>query len=560
MRSSALMSTARRTRRLPGRLAAVAAALHNRSLRRVLLAFFAFSLAEWTTWIAILVHAYAHGGATETAIAALVQLAPSAAVAPIAAAIGDHVRRERALLFAYLAQGVAMLLTALTLAGGAPSAAVYAAAATVASSITLTRPLQASMLPSLSRTPSELTAANVASGSLETAAMLVGPAAAGILLAATGDAVVFVLSAAVVLGCALLVARVTPAVEEAELAEPRAPGIGSLLREAFAGFSLVTRRGRQRPVLLLLGAAAVVWGALDVLLLVLAFDLLGLGEAGVGYLNAAIGAGGLLGAALSVALIGRNRLALPFAAGMLLWSLPLAVVGLLPSLAGALLLLAAAGMGRLLLDVSGRTLLQRVAPERLLSRAFGVLEGINMASLAVGSIVAPALIALAGPRGAFAVAGLLLLGVTVLSWGGLRAVDQVGVARPRELALLRAIPMFAPLEAPAVERLAANLLPLHAHAGSVVIRQGEPGDRFYVIIDGRFRVLIDGRPVRDLGPGESFGEIALLRNVPRTASVEAIDGGELLTLERRVFIEAVTGHASSADTAERVVAERLAAG
>ncbi|HEX6139200.1 MAG TPA: MFS transporter [Candidatus Limnocylindria bacterium] len=554
------MSTARRTRRLPGRLAAVAAVLDNRSLRRVFLAFFAFSLAEWTTWIAILVHAYAHGGATETGVAALVQLAPSAAVAPIAATIGDHVPRERALLFAYLAQAVTMLLTGVALAVGAPSPVIYAAAATVATSITLTRPVQAAMLPSLSRTPSELTAANVASGSLETAAMLLGPVAAGLLLAATGEAVVFVASAAVVVGCAFLVARVAPVVEKAEVAQPRTPGIGSLLREAFAGFALVTQRGRQRPLLLLLGAAAVIWGALDVLLVVLAFDLLGLGEAGVGYLNAAIGAGGLLGAAVSVILIGRNRLALPFVAGMLLWSLPLTLLGVLPSLAGALLLLAAAGMGRLLLDVSGRTLLQRVAPERLLSRAFGVLEGINMGSLAVGSIVAPALIALAGPRGAFAVAGGLLLAVTLLSWRGLRAVDQVGIARPRELALLRAIPIFAPLDAPALERLAANLLPVHAHDGSVVVRQGEPGDHFYLIVDGRFRVLVDGREVRELGPGESFGEIALLRDVPRTATVEASGGGELLTLERRVFIEAVTGHASSAETAEKVVADRLAAG
>jgi MFS family permease len=250
---------------------------------------------------------------------------------------------------------------------------------------------------------------------------------------------------------------------------------------------------------------------------------------------------------------------LPFGLGIAAWALPLALIGALPVLAVALLLLALAGLGRIVMDVAGRTLLQRVAPDRMLSRVFGVLEGIHMGSLALGSVVAPALIGLAGTAGAFVLAGSLVAAVTAVSWPWLRRVDAVGLARPRELALLRGIPIFAPLGAPALERLAANLVPVHAHAGSVIIRQGEPGEHFYIIERGLVRVTVDGRPVRDEGPGESFGEIALLREVPRTASIEAVEGTELLALERRAFLEAVTGQPASHATAEAVVRERLTA-
>ena len=542
---------------LPAPLAAVAAIFHNDSLRRVLLAFMGFSIVEWGTWIAILVHAYGRGGAAETGLAALVQLAPSTVVAPLAASLGDHVRRERALLFAYLAQGASMALTAAALFADAPGWVVYGAAALAATSITLTRPIQAAILPSLSRTPSELTAANVAGGTVETASILVGPLVAGLALAAAGPGTVFAGAAVVSVLGAALVRGVRPVEVERRVAERPPAGLSGLAQEAFAGFGMVLRERRPRSLVLLIGSAAVLWGALDVFLVVLALDLLSIGEAGVGFLNAAMGAGGLIGAALSVTLIGRQHLALPFGVGMVLWALPLALLGLLPLFAVALLLLALAGMGRIVMDVAGRTLLQRVAPDRMLSRVFGVLEGIHMGSLAVGAILAPALISLVGPRNAFILAGSLLLLVTLASWQALRAVDSVGVARPRELALLRRIPIFSPLAGPAVERLAARLVPVHAHAGSVVIRQGEPGDHFYIVVSGRVAVSIDARHVRDEGPGESFGEIALLRDVPRTATVTAVDGAELLTLERRDFLEAITGQPASAETAERVVRERL---
>ncbi|HYN64533.1 MAG TPA: cyclic nucleotide-binding domain-containing protein, partial [Candidatus Limnocylindrales bacterium] len=505
---------------------------------------------------AILVYAFNRGGATETGVAALVQLAPSAMVAPLAASIGDHVRRERALLLAYLLQGGTMGLTAAALLLQAPSPLVYLAAACAATSITLTRPVQAAILPSLSRTPSELTAANVTAGAIETGAMLVGPIAAGLALAVIGSGAVFAGAAAVTLIGALLVSGTTVLDMDRHLSLP-ASGWRGALPEALDGFRLLVREREPRAVLAVLGAAAMLWGALDVFIVVLALDVLALGESGVGYLNAALGAGGLAGAALSLALIGRRGLSTPLGVGILLWSVPLAAIGLLSSTPAVIGLLVAAGLGRVVMDVAGRTLLQRVAHDHMLSRLFGLLEGVHMGSLAIGSIAAPAMIALTGERGAFLVAGSVMLLAAALVWPVLRRLDAAAVARPRELALLRGIPMFAPLGQAAIERLAAGLVPVHAHLGSLVVRQGEPGQHFYIITHGRVAISIDGRHIRDEGPGESFGEIALLRNVPRTASVEALVTTELVALERRVFLEAVTGLPASSSAAEGLVEQHL---
>jgi len=307
----------------------------------------------------------------------------------------------------------------------------------------------------------------------------------------------------------------------------------------------------------LLGSASVLWGALDVLLVILALDQLGMGQSGVGFLNSAIGAGGIAGALLTALLVGRAHLAGPFGAGLLLWGGALAAIGILPLPFTAVLLLAVAGMGRVVMDVAGRTLLQRVSPDALLSRVFGVLEGIDNASLAIGSVLAPALLAVAGTRGAFIAAGVALVTFTALSWGRLLRTDAAGTVRPRELAALMSVPFFASLSGQALERLAAALVPVTARAGRRIITQGEVGDRFYIISSGTVQVSIDGLPVRTMTNGESFGEIALLREIPRTASVAAVTPVELLALDRHHFVETVTGQPVAAAAAETFIHSRL---
>jgi MFS family permease len=547
---------------MPAGASALASGIGNPAVRRVLLAFIGFSLAEWASWIAILVFAYRQGGPTETGNVALVQLGPSALVAPLAASVGDRVQRGRALRFAYLVQAAAMGATAGALLLSAPNWTIYLAAATAASSITLTRPIQAAILPSLARTPAELTAANVGAGSVETLSMLVGPILAGLALATSSAGFVFLASAVVTaLGAVLVSGLHHLPWSIADHAHGGQVGGSGGIRRAFRdtadGLAMLAREERPRSVLVLLGAGAMLWGAIDVLLVVLAIDVLSMGDAGVGYLNAAMGLGGLLGAAASVLLIGRHRLAAPLALGMGLWALALAGLGLAASPIGALLLLAVAGVGHFVADVAGRTLLQRVAPERMLARVFGVLEGVQMASLALGSVIAAALVGLLAAHGAFVAAGGGLALAVLAGWPQLRRVDAAGLAHPGELALLRAIPMFAPLPAPALERLAASLVPVTVPAGQAIIREGERGDRFYIIVDGEVEVSRDGALLRREGPGESFGEIALLRSIPRTASVTARVVTRLVTLERRIFLETITGQPASSAAAEMTVSERM---
>lgn len=545
--------------RLRARLAASAGAfgavLRNPGLRRVELAYLGFNLTEWAIWVAILVFAYGNGGAGEVALVAVLQLAPAAVVAPLAASFGDRYPRERVLLTAYLLQAAVAAAMAASLMANAPVALVYVLAAVSNSAIALTRPVQAAILPSLSRSPAELTAANVAAGSIENTAILVGPAVAGLVLQGLGPAPVFAGAAAVSMAAALLVAGLprTAAPDRKE----DGGGLRSTVGEAFAGFAMLARQERPRSVVVLLGSASVLWGALDVLLVILALDQLGMGQSGVGFLNSAIGAGGIAGALLTALLVGRAHLAGPFGAGLLLWGGALAAIGLLPLPFTAVLLLAIAGMGRVVMDVAGRTLLQRVSPDVLLSRVFGVLEGIDNASLAVGSVLAPALLAVAGTRGAFIAAGAALITFTALSWRRLLRTDAAGTVRPRELAALMSVPFFTSLSGQALERLAAALVPVSVRVGGRIITQGEVGDRFYIISSGTVEVSIDARPVRTMTAGESFGEIALLREKTRTASVTAVTPVELLALDRHHFVETVTGQPVAAAAADTLIHSRL---
>jgi MFS family permease len=543
----------------------------NRAILRVVIAYGGFTIGEWATWIAMLVYAFDRGGAAGAGIVALVQLAPSAVLGPIVAGIGDRYPRERMLVGSYVAQAAAMAVVAIALLGDAPVPVVYGLAALSTLAITLTRPAHGSILPSLARTPEELTSANVAGGTMQTLGVLIAPALAGILLASFGPAAVFLVTTVVCALSAALVAGVrtvrstvarpgaTPVPAAGDRAAEASPGI-AVETDAVGlveGLRILVGHPGSRTIVLIVAAGSVIEGALDVIAVVLALDLLDMGNGGVGLLGSAVGAGGLIGAASAALLVGRSRLALPLAAGLLLWSIPLAVIGILPSAAFAVVLFVLAGVGRSLMDIAGRTMLLRVAPEHALGGIFGALEGLHDAMLATGSIAVPILIALVGVQPALVVTGLWLPVLVALAWPGLRAADDHSVVHVRELRLLRALPMFAALAPPTIERLSANLLSGRAAEGELIVREGEPGDRFYVIDSGAVEVEIDGRVVRVLGPGDGFGEIALIRNVPRTASVRAIEPVMLFSLARGVFLQAVTGHAEARSATDRIVSERL---
>lgn len=531
----------------------LATVARNPELRRVQLAFAAFNAAEWAVWIAMLVYAYEQGGATTAGVVALAQLAPAAIFAPFVAVVADRLGPGRVLAFGYVAQAAAMAATAGVLLAEGPPLAAYALAAVAATAVTATRPSQAALVPALARTPAELTATNVVGGWIESVSVLAAPAGAGVLLAIGSPGLVFTVMAALALAGAALVAPLARRPAQADREERQ-----EVLAEIAAGFRTLAREPEARLLVLLLGAQFVVVGALDVLYVVLAISVLDLGGSGAGYLNAAFGAGGVLGIAATAVLVGRSRLTPSLVLALAVWSAALAAIGAWPAVLGAILLLAVAGAARSLFDVAGRTLLQRTAPPDVLARVFGVLEGLTMVGLAVGSLLAPALVALGGARAAFLGLATLLPLLALASAGRLSRIDRCADVPVVELALLRSLPIFAPLPAPALERLARSLESLAVPAGTVVVRKGEPGDLFYVVAAGRFSVDRGEREPAVLLRCDCFGEIALLADVPRTATVTAVEDSLVYALAREPFLEAVTGHAPARRAAEALVRERFA--
>ncbi len=437
-------------------------------------------------------------------------------------------------------------------ASGTSTLPVYLLAGVVTLTSTAFRPAQAAALPSLARTPDELTAANVASSTISTLSSFVGPAAGGLLFAVTSTEVVFLATAGVFLWSALLVSRV-------KLEKPTAASISreGIAPGAVAGFRLILGDSNLRVLMSLYTVQAFIGGAFNVFVVVVALDLLDLGHSGVGLLNAGFGVGGFLGAGVSLALLARRRLAADFMLGMFLWGVPLMLIGLWPNLGAALVLLGLVGVGETLVEVAGPTLLQRSVPDALLARVFGALESLLVTMIGLGGLTAPVVIHLLGIRRGLVLSGILLPAVAALFWRRLRAIDREHTPPERELDLLHGVPFFARLPESTLEQVASRLERTRLPAGRDVFRQGNPGDRFYVIAEGEVEVLIDGRSTGTLGPGEYFGEIALLRDIPRTAGVKARSDVELYALARDDFIAAVTGHAPSLDAAETVIAVRL---
>ena len=504
----------------------------------------------------MLVYAFGKGGATTAGLVAVVQLVPAAVFAPFGGVLADRRSPAGVLVAGYLLQAVAMAGVAISLFGDGPPLVSYAFAAVAATAVTITRPAQAVLVPELARQPEELTAFNFFAGWIESVCILVAPALTGVLLALSSPGMVFAVCTGLSLAAAI---ALTPLMRRASRrVDERKPILGDTVAELVAGLRTVKHAPAARVLMLLVGAQFVVIGAFDVLAVVLAIDILGLGDSGAGYLTAAFGAGGVIGGAAAVALIGPRRLAPPLLAGAALIGAPFIALGASPTVLGAFVLLAVAGAGRIVLDVSGRTLLQRVAPPDFLSRTFALLESLSMVGLALGSILAPVVIAVGGASAALIAAGALLPVLVLLRLRTIVSIDSAATVPIVELSLLRSLNIFAPLPAPVLEGLARNLVPERVAAGHVVMREGDPGLHFYAIADGEVEFSARGRSLEVRGRGEGFGEIALLKNSPRTATATVRTDALLYRLDKEPFLVAVTGHAAATDAAEQIVQERLA--
>ena len=533
-------------------LRALGEVLASPPLRRLQLAWVGSILGGWAYLVALGVYAYDQGGAAAVGLVGLIRLIPAAVAAPFTAALVDRFQRVGVMVVSDLTRCALMLGAAATIAADGPPYLVYALVALSTVAGTVFRPAQSALLPALVRTPTELTAANVASSTLESIGTFLGPALGGLLLAVSNAEVVFAANAATFLWSALLVLglrrfegpREAPA--RAAAAEAEDGGV-------MAGIATIVREPTLRTLVGLYGAQTLVAGALNVLVVVTSFELLELDEAGVGLLYAAVGVGGLIGGFVALVLSPAGRLARDFGIGLALFGLPLALVGGVPISVIAVAGLAVLGIGNSIVDVNALTIMQRAVPDAVLGRALGALDGLLLATLGLGALAAPALIGLVGPEGALIATGALLPALALLTRPRLRELDRT-TAAPEPTRLLRGVPILAALPELVVERLARDAAPAAFPAGATIVREGDPGDRFYVVQSGEVEIL-----GRRFGPGESFGEIALLRDVPRTATATAVTDVELVTLEREPFVAAVTGHAPSEAAADTVIAARLGA-
>jgi MFS family permease len=536
-----------------GALAAVGDVLRNAAIRRIEVAWTAGMAADGAFLVVLLVVAYDSGGALAAGLLGAIRVVPWIVTAPFATRLVLRFRGDRVLAAINVVRSLGAVVTAAVVAADLPIELTYVLAAVVAGAGSLVRPIQTALLPAFARSPRELVAANVASSMGEGLGTFVGPLLAGILIATTGSVAASVLVAGIFAGAAAALTGIRfERVADArggvatESAQPRLSDAPRILRRYPTALVVTTDFAVQ----------SLVRGLLITLIVVGSIELLDMGDTGVGLLTAAIGLGGLAGAAAALGLKGGAGLGRIFIVALVGWGVPLLVIGAVPVSVVALVALFATGASNAVLDVSGFTLMQRGVRNEDRVTVFAVSESLWGGGLLVGSLLSPALVALFGARGAFLVAGAILPVLALATWRPIDRGSRGAGAAEEHLALLRSNPLFVPLPLTALDRLAESLAPVAYAQGDVVMRKGEPGDHYLLIAGGEVDVSDDGRHLRTCGPGDGVGEIALLRRVPRTATVVAKTAVSGYTIDAPAFLAAVSGPAAAA-AAEAVAAARL---
>lgn len=537
-------------------IGALRTALGEPAIRQLMVAWFAANAGQWALLVINLVVAYQLGGAVGVGAFGLARYLMPTLLAPF---VGLPVARwptETVLRATNAVRTLAVVgLVAVTVVE-APLWLMLLLVAVEASAGAFTRPLHMGLLPGVAQTPGQLIAANVTSGAAEGLGTFVGPALASILLVATGPIGALVAVVAIDLISVLSVARLhIPTVGRRE----RPSDVRAALGEVPAGVRAVATIPGLRLVIATLSLQTFVRGLLTVLIVIASIELLGLGEAGVGTLNALIGLGGLLGSIAAITLAGRQRLGPAYALALAGWGAPIALIGLLVDPIVAMVAMAAVGISNAVLDVAGFTLVQRMTPNAARVAVLGLIDSAANGGPAIGGLVAPFLIAAIGIQGSLIVSGVLLPIAAALAWTRLRRLDEGGAAAARRVELLRSQPLFAPLSLATIEHLAGSMRPVTFEPGAWLMREGEEGDRYLLIDRGEADLSRLGQPIGRLGTADGCGEIALVHDVPRTASVQAATPIEAFELSRDDFLEAVTGHTASRETAHALVHERLVA-
>lgn len=536
--------------------AAFAEVFRNPNLRWLELAWAASIVGHYAYLIAVSVYAYEVGGGKAVGLVFLARLVPAAIASPFAGLLGDRFPRERVLIATNVTRVVLVGAAALAALADAEPIVVYvlAIAATVAT--TPFRSAQAALTPTLARSPSELTAANAVTNGLDSLSFFVGPALAGLLVAVTTTGVVFAMTACLIVVSTLFLLLI----KSPETARPRGEiEANTIVSEALAGFRAIGSNPPLRVLMVLVAALPAVSGAVQVYIVVASVELFDLGTGGVGILNSAIGVGAFVGAVAALSLTGVHRLSPAYMAGVVTWGAPLVLLGIWPEPALAIVLFGVIGFGNSIAMVAGMTLIQRTVADEVMARVFGVIQMLVMVFMGIGAALAPALISVLGIEGALIATGAFLPALVLLLGRSVARIDAAAeTPSEEELRILTGVPIFTPLPGTSLEQLATRLVPLRVDAGSVIIREGDEGDRFYIVAEGELDVTQEDAALTALGPGDYFGEIALLRDTSRTATVTARTDTVLYALDREDFLAAVTGHPQSAEAAESVMSARLA--
>ena len=524
-------------RTLARRVEAVADVMRSRNLRRLQLGWASYFLVDGMSMVGLSVWAFRHGGTSAVGVVGLARLLPGAIALPVGAWAADRYSRRHVVSAVFLAITAAQAAIAVALAANAPAAVIYGLVAFNSVAGTPYRPAHLALAPLVARSPAELVAMNVTAGTMEGLVTFLGPALGALLLLGADPWFVIAFSSLAAFGGLLAVIGIETAIDPSKAMRRSR----DRPRDALMGGLVELRSNVDMAILVgCFVAQLFVRGMLGVLLVAVSFDLIDLGSSGVGWLAAAMGVGGVVGAMYAVTLTGRRRLGKPFALALVLWGFPIAVIGLLPHTAVAVAALLVIGLGNALLDVAGFTLIQRLGVDRALGRVFGVLYTFGIAMGGLGSLAAPALISWLGLRSVLVVVGLILPVLAAVLLPRFRSIDDRSEPLPEVLSLLAAIPLLSPLPPITLEKLAARSSMVEKVAGGVIIAEGDPGDLFYVIAEGEVDVTHSGKRIGTLGPGEQFGEIALLRETSRTATVAATCSTRLITIDGRDFVDAVS--------------------
>lgn len=529
-------------------------ALRSRDLRLMVTAFLADGLGSWAYATVLIVYIFERTGSTTwIAIVSASRWLPSLLLASYGGVLADRYERTRLMITSAILSFFAMAGLALVVAVDGPLALLLALSVVSAAVACPYRPCSGALTPAI--VPErDLAAANGLFSSLESLAVVLGPALGGLLLLADEPAAAFQLNALSFLVAALLVNRLeVRSTGDSEQGE-------SVVRAFLDGLSAL-RAERVATVLVLFCALdSAVYGASTVLYVPISQQL-GTGNDGFGYLLAGCALGGVIAAGVANRLSASPRLAPIILGGITLQALPFAATVWVHQPPIGFVLQLVSGVGMILVDVLAITALQRDMPRGVLGRVLSLLDVAFIGAILLSSFLFAFVFAAIDLHATLLVIGIgfpavAVLGIRPLLRSDRQSAEALRALAPR-IALLEVLDLFSAAARPVIERVARAIDEVDVPADTFLIREGDPPDALWIIVNGEVEVTIGGTFVRTMGPRSYFGEIGLLREIPRTATVRTVEPCVLWKLSGEDFLEALQTSMPSASLID-VSTRRLA--